>query len=135
MKKAFVDQIVLWITGFIFFVILLFMTIEYAQALRIKENLDAISNYGARMVALGKTNEEIAAGLDGVKLGIFGEILPSDIICISSESQTYQAIFVAKTTYVNDFLEDKENNVNSKTIFFNESSSNEINCELRLEPN
>lgn len=135
MKKAFVDQIVLWITGFIFFVILLFMTIKYSQALRVKENLDAISNYGARMVALGKTNEEIAAGLNGVKLGIFGEILPSDIICISSESQTYQAIFVAKTTYVNDFLEDKENNVNSKTIFFNESSSNEINCELRLEPN
>lgn len=135
MKKAFVDQIVLWITGFIFFVILLFMTIEYAQALRIKENLDAISNYGARMVALGKTNEEMAIGLNKVRLGIFDEIQPSDIICISSESQTYQAIFVAKTTYVNDFLEDKENNVNSKTIFFNESSSNEINCELRLEPN
>lgn len=133
MKRAFVDQIVLWITGFVFFVILLFMTIEYAQALRVKENLDAISNYGARMAALGKTNEEMAIGLNKVRLGMFSEILPSDIICASNTAQNYQAIFVAKTTYENDFLENKEDNVNSKTIFFNESSSDEIVCELELK--
>lgn len=135
MKRAFIDQIVLWIIGIVLFVVLLFFTIEYAQALRIKENLDRISNYGARMVALGKTNEEITTGLNQIRLGTFSQITSSDIVCVDGTAQNYQAIFTVKTTYNNRFLPNKADNVDSITVFFHEVSPTERTCTLQLQTN
>lgn len=132
MKNAVVDQIVLWIVLFIIFVSFLFFVIEYSNAIKVKDNTDAIADYTARMVALGKTEDDIATSInDSIKDDYFNTVAGSGIVCVEdTATSNYQVIVNVETTMTNDFL--TSSNVLSRTVVFNEISEFKKECDLTL---
>lgn len=132
MKNAVVDQIVLWIVLFIIFISFLFFVIEYSNAIKVKDNTDAIADYTARMVALGKTEADIATSInDNIKDDYFNNVAGSGIVCVEdTTTSNYQVIVNIKTTMTNDFL--TTSNVHSRTVVFNEISEFKKECDLTL---
>lgn len=136
MKKAVVDQILLWLTLFVAFVSFLFFIIDYSLSIRVKENADSLSSYGARMVALGKSAEEVATGLNNIKLGAVSNITAADIVCVDDAAiDNYQVHFNVIGTYTSQFLNTGENNINSIAVVFNEISDVQRTCTLNLTIN
>jgi Flp pilus assembly protein TadG len=133
-KNAFVDQIILWIVLFIIFVGLLFFVIDYSNAVKVKDNADAIADYTARMVALEKSDALIVEGINtNIKDDYFQDISESSIVC--SEDTTvsnHQVIVNIYTTLVNGFLPVASNNVHAKTVVFNERSEFKKECSITL---
>lgn len=136
MKKGAVDQILLWIVLFIVFVSLLFFVIDYSLAVRVKDNADSLSDYGARMVALGKSEDEIATGLNQIKLPSVTTITAADITCVDDPLTTnYQVHFNVVGTFDTQFITSGENNINSSAVVFNEISNVQRTCTLNLTIN
>lgn len=132
MKQAAIDQILLWLVLFTIFVSFLFFVIDYSLAIRIKDNADSLADYGARMVALGRTDAEVVAGMNNIKLGSFNTILDADLTCTQGATSNYQVQFNVYTTYVSDFFGSDANNVHGKTVVFNEVSDLEKDCSVTL---
>lgn len=133
MKKAVVDQIILWIVLFTIFVSFLFFVIEYSNAIKVKDSTDAVADYIARMVALDKPTTDIVAGANKVKDDYFATIQDGDLTCITDNSQSnYQVVMNVFTTLNNGFLSLGGQNVHSKTVVFNESSEFQKECSLTL---
>jgi Flp pilus assembly protein TadG len=136
MKKAAIDQIILWIVLFTIFVSFLFFIIDYSNAIKVKDNTDAVADYVARMVALDKPNSEIVIGANKIKENYFATIQESDIICnIDTSISNHEVIMNVYTTLTNGFLNTGNNNVHSKTVVFNESSEFQKECSLTLSFN
>ena len=131
-KKAVVDQIILWIVLFIAFVGFLFFVIEYANAVKVKDNTDAIADYTARMVALGRSEDDIATGInENIKDDYFNDVSGGSIVCVEdTTTSNYQVVVNIKTTLTNDFL--TSSNVHSRTVVFNEVSEFKKECDLTL---
>lgn len=133
MKKAVIDQILLWIVLFITFVGFLFFTIEYSNAIKVKDNSDAIAEYTAKMVSLGNTSSDIITGLNNIKDDYFSVIQEDDLVCNEdTSSSNYQVIINIYATLDNGFLDLGNNNIHSKTVIFNESSEFKKECSLTL---
>lgn len=133
MKKAVVDQIILWIVLFTIFVSFLFFVIEYSNAIKVKDSTDAVADYVARMVALDKSPTEIVTGANKIKDDYFATIQDGDLTCVTDNTQSnYQVIMNVYTTLTNDFLSFGNQNVHSKTVVFNEGSEFQIECSLTL---
>lgn len=136
MKKAAIDQIILWIVLFTIFVSFLFFIIDYSNAIKVKDNTDAVADYVARMVALDKPNSEIVIGANKIKENYFATIQESDIICnIDTSISNHEVIMNVYTTLTNGFLNTGNNNIHSKTVVFNESSEFQKECSLTLSFN
>jgi Flp pilus assembly protein TadG len=136
MKKAIIDQIILWIILFIAFVTFLFFIIDYSNALKVKDNTDAIGDYIARMIALDKPESDIVSGANVVKDDYFATILENELSCSSDTTiSNHQVIVNIYTTLKNGFLPIGNNNVHSKTVVFNESSEFQKECSLTLSFN
>lgn len=136
MKKAAIDQIILWIVLFTIFVSFLFFIIDYSNAIKVKDNTDAVADYVARMVALDKPNSEIITGANKIKDSYFATIQEGDIICnIDTSISNHEVIMNVYTTLTNGFLNAGNNNVHSKTVVFNESSEFQKECSLTLSFN
>lgn len=136
MKKAVIDQIILWIVLFTIFVSFLFFIIDYSNAIKVKDNTDAIADYIGRMVALDKNDADIITGVNGVKDDYFAPTQVSDLVCnTDSAVANHQVIINVYTTIINSFLPVVENNIHSKTVVFNESSENQRECSITLSFN
>jgi Flp pilus assembly protein TadG len=133
-KNAFVDQIILWIVLFTVFVGLLFFVIDYSNAVKVKDNTDAIADYTARMVALEKSDTLIAEGINtNIKDAYFQDISESSITCTEDTTvSNHQVIVNVYTTLVNDFLSVGNNNVHARTVVFNERSEFKKECSITL---
>lgn len=136
MKKAFVEQIILWIMLFICFVTFLFFVIDYSNAIKVKDNTDAIADYVARMVALGNSAADTIDGANGIKDDYFASMVESDLVCVDDTTVSNHKVIVnVYTTLTNGFLPTGNSNVHSKTVVFNEKSENETECTLTLSFN
>lgn len=136
MKKAAIDQIILWIVLLTIFATFLFFVIDYSNAIKVKDNTDAIADYTARMVALDKTESDIIDGANRIKDDYFTAIQDGDLVCnIDSSISNHQVIINIYTTLVNGFLALGSNNIHSKTVVFNESSEFQKECSLTLSFN
>jgi Flp pilus assembly protein TadG len=136
LKKAVVDQIILWIVLFIAFVTLLFFIIDYSNVVKVKDNTSAISDYIARMTALDSSNTDIIDGANKIKNNYFAQIQNGDLVCnIDSTISNHQVIINVYTTMGNSFLAIIEKNIHSKTVVFNESSEFQKECSLTLSFN
>jgi Flp pilus assembly protein TadG len=136
MKKAVVDQIILWIVLFTIFVSFLFFIIDYSNAMKVKDNTDAIADYIGRMVALNKNEADIIAGVNEVKDDYFVPAQVADLICNTDNTVlNHQVIINVQTTIINSFIPVGANNVHSKTVVFNESSESQKECFLTLSFN
>ena len=135
LKKAVVDQILLWTVLFVGFVTLLFITIDYSSILRLNNNNDALAQQGARMIALGLENDEVATSLNNLRNDYYAVITEADINCVEVTDTSYQVIFNVISTYEDAKVLTFENNINASSSSFNETSSNEITCTLTLSKN
>ncbi len=132
-KRAVVDQILLWIVLFIVFVGFLFFVIDYSNAIKVKDNGDALADYAARMIALGKTNSEVVEGLNNIKEDYIATISEDDLNCVEDVASTnYQVIVNIYASLNNSFISAGNNNVHSRTVVFNEASEVQKECSLTL---
>ena len=133
MKKAVVDQILLWIVLFTIFVSFLFFIIEYSNAIKVKDNSDAIADYTAKMVSIGNTNSEIISGLNNIKDDYFAVILEDALVCSEDTSTSNRQVIInIYATLSGGFLNLGSNNIHSKTVIFNENSEYKKECSLTL---
>ena len=132
MKKAVVDQILLWTVIFVSFVTILFLVIDYSMIMRVKGNADLMSQYSARMIAIGKTNDEIATQLNSMKLDYFATVAGTDISCTSSALGSYKVIFTVNGLYTDTHILNNRSTISSRSAVFNELSTDEIECTLTL---
>lgn len=132
MKSAVVDQMLLWIILITVFASFLFFIINYSVALRIKDNVDSLTDYGARMVALGRSDAEVVAGLNNIKLSSMADIQEADLNCVENADSNYQVEFNVLATYDSTFFEAGANNVQGRAVVFNEVSDLEKVCSLTL---
>ncbi len=131
MKKAVIDQIMLWMFIFVSFVIIFFMVIDYYSVLKTKDRCDTMSSYAVRMIALGKNISDITDELNKRISSSMVPIISSDIVCIEDSSvSTYQVVFhinmeINTTTF-------KDKSINSYSSAFNESNSSSVDCNLTI---
>lgn len=136
MKKAVIDQIILWIVLFVTFVTFLFFIIDYSNAVKVKDNSDAIADYIARMIALNKNESVIVTEANDIKEAYFATITDANLVCTSDTSiSNHQVIVNVYATLVNSFLPVVNNNIHSRTVVFNESSEFQKECSLTLSFN
>ena len=137
MRPAYIENILLWMIMFIGFVTLFFTILDYASVLRIKDNMQGLSDYGARMVSLDKSTSTIVDGLNELKVNGISTIASGNLVCTTDAAQdNYQVIFITQTTYTNTvFTEGGVNNLVAKTVVFNETSSDERTCTLTVVVN
>lgn len=136
MKNAVVDQILLWMVLFVIFVGFLFFIIDYSNAIKVKDNADALADYSARMVSLGKSDSDITTGLNNIKGDFVATIAPNSLTCIEDTSvSNYQVIVHIYATLTNSFLPVSSNNIHAKTVVFNEDNEFKQECSLTLTLN
>lgn len=132
MRKAVIDQMLLWIVLFIGFVTIFFMVIDYYLVVKVKDRCDAIVHYGVRMKALGKDDIDIVTGLNNIKGNYFDTIVEGDIDCTEDSGATnYQVVFTTSINITNRFISENES-IYSKASSFNEVDSSSIDCNLTL---
>mgnify|MGYP000070718106 CR=1 FL=1 len=133
MKKAAIDQIILWIVLFIIFVTFLFFVIDYSNAIKVKDNTDSVADFMARKISLDNDNTDIASLLNNVKGPYFQDIQDADISCTKSTTiENYQVQVNIYTTLVNGFLPTGSDNVHSRVVVFNEDDKFQVICNLTL---
>ncbi len=136
MKKAVIDQIILWIVLFTIFVSFLFFIIDYSNAVKVKDNADAIADYIGRMTALNKNTDDIVTGINQIKDDYISNVTASNLVCnVNTAITNHQVVVNVYATIVNSFLPVTPNNVHSKTVVFNESSEFQEECSLTLSFN
>ena len=132
MRKAIIDQIMLWIVIFVSFATTLFIVIDYYVVLKVKDRSDALANYGVRMKALGKEHDEIITGLNNIKSNYFDDLTENDLSCEELDTNRYQVIFTTNISIgTNMFLSDNEK-IYALATAFNEYNSTDQNCTLDL---
>lgn len=131
MKKAVIDQMMLWMIIFISFVTMLFMVMDYYVVIKTKDTSDLLSNYGARMKALGKNDDIIVDGLNTIKSDYFATVNSGDLLCDTSDTGGYKIKLTANISIVNRFLSADEK-IYSYSSAFNEVNSDDISCTLNL---
>lgn len=130
-KKAYIENVLLWMVMFIGFVTLFFFVIDYATIVRIKDNMDAISDYGARQVAINGIGDDLSGNINNMKVsGINTVTADTTSICVSNANNAYQVIFITRTT--NSSYKFYSSNIQSKRVVFNEQNSNTVTCTLNV---
>lgn len=133
-KPAYVENIILWIVIFVGFATLFFFIVEYSVTLKVIDKVNSLSDYGARSIALGKTENDTVTGLNQIKGSTFNTITVGNLTCTETTgTENYQVIFNTYTTYENNFLSGQgANNIHAKKVTFNEISSTEKICDLYI---
>lgn len=132
MKSAVIENIILWMVMFIGFATLFFFVIDYAKIIRIKDNMNALSDYSSRVVALNGTGNltALATNLNTIKVTAVNTISAGDFNCNTVNNNTYQVIFTTITSNSSyEFFTDK---LSSTKAVFNQVNSNTINCTLTI---
>jgi hypothetical protein len=132
MRFGYIDQILMFLMLFINFVLLFFLVIDYSTIMNIKDNIDSMTYYGAKMVGLGRDTENIAEGLNRIKIDRFSTIIADDIECVELESENHQAIFHIHASYPSSLAGVDDTTFHSKEVNYNQMSSFDVECELTL---
>ena len=130
MRKAAIDQIIVWIVLFMLFATSFIFVIKYSQTVRLLDNTKALADYGARMKALNKEDSTIASGLNNLKVSGFGTIDENNISCTTTADGSYLVIFIV--TGPNPNSEFGSADLSSKAVVYNETNSSKVECSLTL---
>lgn len=129
MKNAYIENILLWMVMFIGFATLFFFVIDYATIVRVKDNMDAISDYGSKVVAENGIGTDLSANINSMKVKAINTVsADTNTICTTNANGAYQVIFITETT--NTEFKFFGNKLGSKRVVFNENSSDTITCTL-----
>ena len=132
MRPAYIENILLWMVMFIGFVTLLFFVIDYATIIRVKDNMDALSDYGASRIAIQGTGTDMITELNDIRIGTIGNIKSSNLVCNSTADTppTFQVIFITETT--DNSIKFYTGKITSKRVVFNEVNSETVSCKLTV---
>lgn len=132
MKKAMIDQVMMWLMIFVGFITTMFLVIDYSMINRVKANIDLLSEFGAKSIALEHTEEDIAEKLNTMKSGYFANINPEDINCVVVENNSYKISFTVIGEYTDTKILSKQSNIVSKKSVFYDNGTDQIDCTLNL---
>jgi len=148
MKPAYIEQMLMWMTIFVSFVWLFFFVLNYATAVRLSDNMDAMSKFAAKYVSslISQTNATITSdqnlidSLNNIKLTKIATINPNQIVCVvataAPENTNSQSIFTITGTYNKGFLSGQgANNMVSKSVVYNQNNAAQISCTLNITIN
>lgn len=146
MKKAYIEQMLMWMVIFIGFVWMFFFVINYAKAIRLKDSMDDMSKYAARFVSnltdqtTVSSNQNLIDSLNNISIPMVADINLGDINCIiattAPDNTNSQSIFIIQGTYNKSFLSGQgTNNVKSKTVVYNNNAEAQITCTLNVTIN
>ncbi|WP_321469038.1 hypothetical protein [Halarcobacter sp.] len=136
LKKAYIENILLWMVMFIGFVTFFFFVINYAKVARVKDNMDAISDYGARLISTNGTGaitiSSFITRVNNMSVKGIDPVATADLIC--NEDNTivppeYQVIFSTQLAGGVSFY-DKQ--IVSRRVVFNENGSETVTCTLTI---
>lgn len=135
MKKAAIENVLVWLLTFIGFGSLLFFVINYASIIRIKDNMDAMCDYAAHIIANEGTGADIVTRLNEIRANDVQAIASGDISCTSvlDTPPTYQVIFTAVTT--NNSYKFYGQALQSTRVVFNEVNNETVTCTLTITLN
>ena len=146
MKPAVIEQMIMWMVIFIGFVWMFFFVIDYAKVIRIQDNMDDLSKFGARYVS--RINDQTTIGNDNNLITSLNDISGNMIAPLSTanincniansapEDTNSQSIFIVQGTYNKSFLKDQgANNLQSRTVVYNNANVEQIICTLSITIN
>lgn len=138
MVSAYIEQVLMWLVIFVGFVTFLFFVIDYSNVMRIKGNMDLMTEYAANMVALGKTDDEIVERINDMKSGYFADAVVGSGLCTTdstpSSAEEYQIIFTITGSYLDTKVLNPVNSIVTRRVVFNDISSDKIDCSLTINP-
>lgn len=129
-RPAFIEQMLMWIMIFISLIGIFFFIIDYSNILRVKETVDTITNYGVRMKAIGRTEEQLVEGMNRLNK-IFQPIQLADINCYYMGTTEHQVVFEVTTDFTNKVMTDGKQ-IKSYSTAFNEVTEDDVTCQLTL---
>lgn len=130
MKEAYVENVIIWLVIFVGFATMFFFTLNYASILRVKDNMDSISDYGANMIALNGVGADIVENINDIGLPVINDISADDIDCVSEVDNSHQIVFITETS--NDSYKFFDGQLSTKRVIFNQVNSNKITCTLTV---
>ena len=145
-KPAYIENILMWMVIFIGFIWMFFFVIDYATAIRIKDNIDALSEYGARTASesidqttIGSNNTFIT-NLNNIRISKIASLTIANLVCtiatVPPQDTNYQVRFTTRGTYLDGFLSNQgTNNFTSTKTVFNENSPAQLTCTLDITIN
>lgn len=138
MKNAYVENILLWIVMFIGFVTFFFFVLNYAKVVRVKDNMDSFSDYGARIISISGTDStaisNLVTRLNAMSINGMATITTADLSCTSVDDMPprYQVIFTTQTSNTTNIAAFYSNQLVSRRAVFNESGSSTVSCTLTV---
>lgn len=132
MKPAYIENILLWMVMFIGFATMFFFVINYATIVRVKDNMDAMSDYAASRVSLQGIGADLVTDLNNMKVGRINNITAGNIVCNSvvNNPPDFQVIFITQTS--NNSIEFYQKSLTSRRVVFNEFNSQTVTCTLTV---
>lgn len=134
MKKAAIENILIWMVLFTSFATFFFFIINYATILRVQDNMIAISDYGANYVAANGIGDNISTDLNRIKVDGINTISSADtgVICneVSNVPLNFTVIFKTETT--NTSYKFYGDSLSATKAVFNQQSGNTITCTLKI---
>ena len=135
MKKAYVENIILWMVMFVGFATMFFFVIDYATIIRVKDNMDALSDYGASRIARQGVATDMITELNNIAVSKVNTITSGNLVCtsVTNTPPDYQVIFITETT--NTQIEFYSSKLTSRRVVFNEVNSQTVTCTLTITLN
>jgi Flp pilus assembly protein TadG len=136
MKKAGIENVFIWMILFLGFASLFIFIINYATILRIQDNMNAISDYGANYVAINGRGDNISDQINSMKATSINNVSANtNAICNidAARPNEYKVIFTTITS--NTSYKFYGNKLSASRAVFNQSSSDTIVCTLEITLN
>lgn len=132
MKAAYIENIILWMVMFVGFATMFFFVIDYATIVRVKDNMDALSDYGVNRIAQQGIAADLVTDLNNMKVSKINTITAGNIVCnsILNVPADFQVIFITETS--NNSVEFLNSKLTSKRVVFNEVNTETVTCTLTV---
>ena len=132
MKNAAIESVLVWMLTFIGFGTLFYFVINYAMIIRVQDNMNALCDYGANMIAEEGVGADIVTKLNEISTGNIATIGAGDIVCnsVTESPLTYQVVFTTVTTN-QDYKFYTEALQTSRAVF-NQVSGDTVTCTLTI---
>lgn len=132
MKQAAIENVLVWLLTFIGFGTLFWFIMNYAIIIRIQDNMNAMSDYGANIIANEGIGADIVDRLNQIRASDVQAISAGDVVCNSvlDSPPTYQVIFTTVTTNTNYKFYTQA--LQTTRAVFNEVDDETVTCTLTI---
>lgn len=137
LKAAYIENVIIWMVMFVGFATLFFFIIDYATVIRVKDNMDALSDYGARKIAVNGTSEttlnDLVARFNDMKVRGLANITAANLVCnsVMDDPAKYQVVFTTQTPEGTSIKFYNQQLVSTRAVY-NESDAQTVTCTLTV---